>query len=124
MAARLATSTSWSASVRTPLFGRQGKTNLTIKVPVTFPEAALGTQVKVPTLGSPVTVKVPAGTQKRKEGSGSAGRGIQPAKGEAGDLLVTFDVVVPSELTEDQRKAVAALGEQLGGGTRENNSAV
>jgi molecular chaperone DnaJ len=101
-----------------PLFGRQGKTNLTIKVPVTFPEAALGTQVKVPTLGSPVTVKVPAGTQSGKTVR-VRGRGIQPAKGEPGDLLVTFDVVVPSELTEDERKAVAALGEQLAGNPRE-----
>jgi molecular chaperone DnaJ len=101
-----------------PLFGRQGKTNLTIKVPVTFPEAVLGAQVKVPTLESPVTVKVPAGTQSGKTVR-VRGRGIQPAKGEPGDLLVTFEVVVPADLTEDQRAAVAALAEQLAGNPRE-----
>jgi molecular chaperone DnaJ len=101
-----------------PLFGRQGKTNLTVKVPVTFPEAALGTQVKVPTLESPVTVKVPAGTQSGKTVR-VRGRGIQPAKGDPGDLLVTFDVVVPTKLTDDQREAVASLGEQLAGNPRE-----
>ena len=45
-----------------PLFGRRGD-NLTLTVPVTFDEAALGAEIKVPTLvGAPVTVKIPAGT--------------------------------------------------------------
>ena len=79
---------------------------------MTFAEAALGAQVKVPTLDEPVTVKVPAGTQ-----SGTTvrvrGRGIKPAKGEPGDLLVTFDVRCPSELTDERAQAVEALAEQL-----------
>ena len=101
-----------------PLFGRQGKTNLTVTVPVTFPEAALGTQVKVPTLDGPVTVKVPAGTQAGKTVR-VRGRGIHPARGDAGDLLVTFDVVVPRALTDEQRAAVTALAEQLSENPRE-----
>jgi molecular chaperone DnaJ len=101
-----------------PIFGRQGKTNLTVKVPVTFAEAALGSQVKVPTLEGPVTVKVPAGTQSGKTVR-VRGRGIQPAKGDPGDLLATFDVVVPTELDDDQRAAVAALAERLPGNPRE-----
>jgi len=101
-----------------PLFGRQGKTNLTVTVPVTFPEAALGTQVKVPTLDGPVTVKVPAGTQAGKTVR-VRGRGIHPARGDAGDLLVTFDVVVPKALTDEQRAAVTALAEQLPENPRE-----
>ncbi len=44
-----------------PVFGRNGR-NLTITVPVTFPEAALGTTITVPTLESKVTLKVPPGT--------------------------------------------------------------
>ena len=95
-----------------PLFGRKGAKDLTLAVPVTFPEAALGMQVKVPTLDEPVTVKVPAGTA-----SGTTvrvrGRGIKPAKGDAGDLLVTFEVVVPKKLTADQRAAAEALAEKL-----------
>jgi len=91
-----------------PVFGRSGKTNLTVKVPVTFAEAALGAAVKVPTLETPVTVKVNPGTQ-----SGTTvkvpKRGIAPAKGDPGDLLVTFVVQVPTDLTDEQRAAIEAI---------------
>jgi molecular chaperone DnaJ len=100
------------------IFGRSGKSDLTVKVPITFPEAALGTQVKVPTLDSPVTVKVPAGTQSGKTVR-VRGRGIQRGSGDPGALLVTFDVVVPSELDEGARKVVEELAEQLPGNPRE-----
>jgi molecular chaperone DnaJ len=95
-----------------PVFGRNGAKNLTLKVPVTFAEAALGAQVKVPTLDEPVTVKVPSGTQSGKTVR-VRGRGIKPAKGDAGDLLVTFDVIVPHKLSAEQRAAVEALAEKL-----------
>ena len=50
------------ASRRTALFGRSGD-NLTLTVPVTFAEAALGGEVRVPTLGgAPVTLRIPPGT--------------------------------------------------------------
>ena len=48
-----------------PLFGRRGD-DLTLELPVTFPEAALGANVEVPTLNGPVTLKVPAGTASGK----------------------------------------------------------
>ena len=57
-----------------PLFGRRGK-NLTLTVPVTFPEAALGTTITVPTLDDPVTLRVPAGTRPRVRPSGSRAAG-------------------------------------------------
>lgn len=101
------------------LFGRSGAKNLTVTVPVTYPEAALGAQVKVPTLGVPVTVKVPAGTH-----SGTTvrvrGRGITPAKGDPGDLLVTFDVVVPEKMSDEERAAVEALAEHVSADPREH----
>ena len=91
-----------------PVFGRSGRANLTVKVPITFAEATLGAQVKVPTLDGAVTVKVKPGTQ-----SGTTvkvpGRGITPAKGEPGDLLVTFVVEIPRDLTDEERAAVEAL---------------
>ena len=100
------------------IFGRSGKNDLTVKVPITFAEAALGAQVKVPTLESPVTVKVPPGTQSGKTVR-VRGRGIQRASGDPGALLVTFDVVIPTELDDDARLAVEELAEKLPGNPRE-----
>jgi len=88
-----------------PIFGRRGR-NLTINVPVTFPEAALGSTVRVPTLDDPVTLRIPAGTSSgrtfRVKGRGVPGHG----RTGAGDLLVTADVTVPKKLTAEQRAAV------------------
>jgi molecular chaperone DnaJ len=101
-----------------PIFGRQGK-NLTMRVPVTFTEAALGTQVKVPTLDKPLTVKVPAGTESGKTVK-VRGRGIDTGKGSTGDLLVTFDVVVPKKLGGAEKKAVEDLANVLTENPREH----
>ena len=89
------------------LFGRRGR-DLTIELPVTFAEAALGTNVKVPTLdGGTVTIKVPAGMPSGKTFR-VKNRGVQNTKG-TGDLLVTLVVDVPTELSDEQRAAVEAL---------------
>jgi molecular chaperone DnaJ len=101
------------------LFGRSGKTNLTVTVPITFPEAALGTQVKVPTLEAPVTVKVPAGTQPGTTVK-VRGRGIVPPKGDPGDLLVTFEIVVPTKVGDEARAAIEALAEGLAENPRQH----
>lgn len=101
-----------------PIFGRSGRNDLTVKVPITFAEAALGAQVKVPTLDAPVTVKVPPGTQSGKTVR-VRGRGIQRASGDPGALLVTFDVVVPTELDDDARQAVETLATALPANPRE-----
>ena len=91
------------------LFGRKGN-DLTIDVPVTFPEAALGAHVQVPTLDGPVTLKVPAGTPSGKtfrvRGKGAPKRG-----GGHGDLLATVVVDVPSKLSKEQKKLVEQLGD-------------
>jgi molecular chaperone DnaJ len=88
------------------LFGRQGA-NLTLRIPVTFAEAALGADIRVPTLdGEPVTVRIPAGTPSGRTFR-VRGRGVPGT----GDLLVTVEVAVPRKLSEEQRQAVAALAE-------------
>ena len=81
-------------------------------MPISFAEATLGAQVKVPTLAAPVTVKVPPGTQHGTTVR-VRGRGISPTTGDPGDLLVTFSVVVPEKLTADQKDAVEALAEAI-----------
>jgi molecular chaperone DnaJ len=88
------------------LFGRRGR-DLTLNVPITFAEAALGATVTVPTLDGPVTVRIPPGTKSGKTFR-VRGRGV-PDRDGAGDLLVTVDVNVPATLTEEQRQAVEAL---------------
>ncbi len=89
------------------LFGRKGR-NLTLGVPVTFAEATLGADIKVPTLmGDPVTIRIPAGTRSGRTFK-VKGRGATSAQG-TGDLLVTVEVAVPQNLSADERKAVEAL---------------
>jgi len=94
-----------------PRFGRKGD-DLTITVPVSFADAALGGDVDVPTLdGGTVKLRIKPGTQ-----SGSRhrvkGKGVTrtTSKGSAtGSLIVTVDVVVPTELNDAQRAAVEAF---------------
>jgi len=91
-----------------PLFGRKGD-NLTLTVPVSFTEAALGADIKVPTLsGAPVTLKIPPGTPNGRSFR-VRGRGVQRKDGNKGDLLVTVEVQVPAHLDAKARAAVEAL---------------
>lgn len=90
------------------VFGRRGD-DLTLRVPVTFTEAALGTTLRVPTLDGAVTLKVPAGTQNGRT-LRVRGRGVPKAKGGEGDLLVTVEVVVPTTLTRTQERMLEEYG--------------
>ena len=88
-------------------FTRDGD-NIRVHVPVTFPEAALGGEIEVPTLdGNHVKLRVPAGTNSGRT-LRVKGRGVHTSKGE-GDLLVTVDVVVPQNLPKDAEEAVKAF---------------
>jgi molecular chaperone DnaJ len=89
-----------------PLFGRRG-VDLTLVVPVTFAEATLGAEIRVPSLDQPVTLRLPPGTSSGKTFR-VRGRGLHHAS-KHGDLLVTVEIVVPSELNDEQRGAVEAL---------------
>ena len=80
-----------------PLFGRKDD-HLTLTLPVTFPELALGAQVAVPTLGgAAVTLKIPAGTADGRTFR-VKGKGVGRRDGSRGDLLVTVQVAVPHRL--------------------------
>ncbi|MEG9249393.1 DnaJ C-terminal domain-containing protein [Arthrobacter sp. Soc17.1.1.1] len=90
-----------------PLFKRDGD-NIRVHVPVSFPEAALGAQIEVPTLtGEMVKMKVPAGTPSGRT-LRLKGRGVKTSKG-TGDLLVIVDVVVPQNLSREAEAAVEAF---------------
>ena len=92
------------------LFGRKGD-DLTLTVPITFAEAALGTTLTVPTLDGAVSLRVPPGTASGRT-LRVRGRGV-PGKGRAGDLLVTLEVAVPVNLTSAQRKAIETLADEM-----------
>jgi molecular chaperone DnaJ len=89
------------------VFGRKGE-HLTIDVPISFTEAALGAEVKLPTLGGgPVTLKIPAGTPNGRTFR-VRGKGAPKADGSRGDLLATVEVQVPAHLSVDAREALEA----------------
>ena len=96
------------------LFGRKGD-HLTLDVPVSFDEAALGAEIKIPTLGgAPVTLKLPAGTPNGRTFR-VRGKGGRKADGTNGDLLATVEVQVPAVLGEAARAAVEAYREATAG---------
>ena len=85
-------------------FVRDGN-NIRIHVPVSFPEAALGATISVPTLdGESVKVRVPAGTPSGRT-LRVKGKGVKTSKA-TGDLLVTIDVAVPQKLNKEAEQAV------------------
>ncbi|MDQ2826776.1 MAG: molecular chaperone DnaJ [Actinomycetota bacterium] len=90
------------------LFGRKGR-NLTLTLPITFAEAALGAPVTVPTLDGSVVLRVPPGTRSGRTFR-VKGRGVSDDGPKAtGHLLVTVEVVVPTTLSSAEREAIEAL---------------
>ncbi|HEX2148916.1 MAG TPA: DnaJ C-terminal domain-containing protein, partial [Actinomycetota bacterium] len=91
------------------VFGRKNK-DLTLALPVTFAEAALGAQIDVPTLnGGPVKLKIPAGTSSGRTFR-VRGKGVPSGK-DKGDLLVTVQVTVPEKPNREVRNLIERLAE-------------
>jgi molecular chaperone DnaJ len=96
-------------------FGRRGE-HLTITVPISFPDAALGGEVRVPTLDGPsVTLRIPPGTPSGRTFR-VRGKGAPRRDGTRGDLLVTVEVDVPDHLDEKAREALDAYRRAASGG--------
>lgn len=99
------------------LFARRGD-NLALTVPVTFAEAALGGEVKVPTLGgAPVTLRIPPGTANGRTFR-VRGKGVRRADRSGtshGDLLVTVEVAVPAKLSGKAREAIERFRDATAG---------
>ena len=97
-----------------PVFGRSGH-NLTVTVPVTFPEAALGAEIKVPAhRGLPVSVRIPPGTPNGRTFR-VRGRGARKSDGTNGDLLVTVQVEIPKQMNGKARDALQAFRDATAG---------
>ena len=97
---------------RSPVFKRRGKTaDVSVEVPISIYEAALGCTVDVPTpAGKKLRLKVPAGTQTGKSFRFKE-MGMPDAKrsGHTGALLANVTVQVPTSLTERERAALEKL---------------
>jgi molecular chaperone DnaJ len=92
------------------LFARRGASDLELEVPVTYPEAALGATVEVPTpYGQRLSLKVPAGSEDGKL-LRLRGHGAPALKGSGrGDLVARLRVSVPKKLTKKEREAIEEL---------------
>ncbi len=86
-----------------PIFTREGN-NVVCEIPISFPQAALGDTLQVPTIDGKVEYTIPEGTQ-----TGTVfrlrGKGIQNVNGRGrGDQYVRVNIEVPTRLTEHQKK--------------------
>jgi DnaJ-class molecular chaperone len=93
-----------------PCFTRKGN-NLHVVVPVTLGEAAAGARVDVPTPAGTVSLKVPAGTSSGKK-LRVKGQGVSPPGGEPGDLYAEIQVVLPDDLSDEERSALQAIDQR------------
>jgi molecular chaperone DnaJ len=95
-----------------PFFERRGN-DLYCTIPISIPQAALGTELNVPTLRGHQRLRVPEGTQ-----TGSVfclrGKGLPNLDGRGqGDLYASVHVVIPSRLSREQRRLLEALMDSL-----------
>lgn len=95
------------------VFRRDGA-NVSVTVPITYPQAVLGDTIEIPTLSGKESMKVPAGTPSGKT-FGLRGKGLPKIESAGhGDLYVTVDVHVPKKLTAEEKRLVEELGQASG----------
>lgn len=92
-------------------FKRNGK-DILITIPITYTQATLGTSIACPTIHGDVKLKIPKGTQPNTK-LRIKGKGIQTNKG-VGDQIVNVKLVVPTNLTKEEKKVLEELREVEG----------
>lgn len=92
-------------------FERRGA-DLHCEIPVSFPQAALGAMIRIPTLHGEDDFEVPEGTQSGQVFR-QKGKGLPNPHGGRGDLYVSIRVVIPSKLTKDQHRLLEQLGQSI-----------
>jgi len=95
------------------IFSKDGN-DLYCDMPITFPQAVLGTDIAIPTLCGKVSIKIPAGTDGGKIFRIS-GKGVNDVRiGSIGDLYVRVSIAVPKSLTRDQKDILQVFSEETG----------
>ncbi len=94
-----------------PFFERRGS-DLYCTIPVSFPQAALGAKIQIPTLQGETGFEIPEGTQSGQIFR-QKGKGLANPHGGRGDLYVNIRVVVPAKLSREHRRTLEQLGQAL-----------
>lgn len=95
-----------------PYFRREGL-DILLDLPLSVPEAILGTRVEIPTLEGPTLLTIPAGTSSHTK-LRLRGKGIHDARsGQAGDMYVIVRIEVPREISPKAREMVDKLAAEL-----------
>jgi len=94
-----------------PFFERRGA-DLYCTIPVSFPQAALGATIRIPTLQGEMDLNVPEGTQSGQIFR-QRGKGLPNPHGGRGDLYVNIQLVVPSKPSREQRRVLEQLGQTM-----------
>lgn len=99
--------------VRPHQFFRRSGTDLQLDFPITITQAALGDEVEIPTLEGSTQIKIPAGTQFGKV-IRIKGEGVPRLRDQRrGDLQVRLLVVVPTDLSSDQKALLKKLDDSF-----------
>jgi len=100
-------------TVREHPFFQRVDNDILLELPINFAQAALGTEVEVPTLEGKETITIPAGTQSG-ETLRLKGKGIPYLRRNGrGDQLMRVQVVIPTRLTEKQKELLRELAKTL-----------
>jgi molecular chaperone DnaJ len=100
-------------SVKAHKFFERDGDDLHCVMPISFPQAALGTELQIETLEGPATIKIPEGTQSGKEFK-LRGKGVPHLNEHGkGDLVVEIRVATPSKLNKQQKELLRQLGETM-----------
>jgi molecular chaperone DnaJ len=88
---------------------RRVNSDIYLDLPLTFPEAALGTTVEVPTINGKVKLRIPPGTTGGKKFRLKGKGAPRPKGGGKGDMIVEAHIVVPSRLTSKEKELLEKL---------------
>jgi molecular chaperone DnaJ len=100
-------------SIKAHKFYERDGDDLHCVMPISFPQAALGTELEIETLEGPATIKIPEGTQNGRQFK-LRGKGVTRLHtNRKGDLIVEVRVTTPTKLTQEQRELLRQLGDTL-----------